>query len=446
MVVTPISDREFRLYSMAQPDAELLDSFVISFSGKQGRGECIAAILEHIERADFSVLVLRRQTDHRLVLATRYDSIQTKEMAYEILATSIPTDPTPLSIPSGVRKRKPLISDRPDASEPFRLLTSTVEHFPALMTVGEIYLALPNPDQNFVSDFQTSNFNSRLWELYLFACFREQGIQVSQDYISPDFFIEKSGKSAFVEAVTANSHEPILESQRPTGPPKDKDDRLLGSSAERFAKSLRSKLQRHYETLPHVEGKPFALAIADFHAPGSMVWSRESLISYLYGIVPETIADKNGQSVIAREINSLKGKDSIPAGLFGNSDFELLSGVVFSNAATIAKFNRMGFLAGWRPPKLKMTRMGILYDRTPGALQPITFELDVLSEEYEQLWPFGEEWSIELEVFHNPFARYPISFELIPGATHWFKEDGQIVCLSPWEWTVLSSVTMLFVE
>ena len=62
-----------------------------------------------------------------------------------------------------------------------------IHSHPALMAVGEVYLAMPNPDDNFVQDFQTSNFDSRLWELYLFACFREQGLSVVQDFPSPDF-------------------------------------------------------------------------------------------------------------------------------------------------------------------------------------------------------------------------------------------------------------------
>jgi hypothetical protein len=85
-----------------------------------------------------------------------------------------------------------------------------------------------------------------------------------------------------------------------------------------------------------------------------------------------------------------------------------LSGIIFSNAATLGKFNRMGFLAGWRPSGLAMIRTGILFDRTPGAVEPIDFSLDVLSEEYAAMWLRGEQWCQELEVFHNPMATHPI--------------------------------------
>ena len=121
-----------------------------------------------------------------------------------------------------------------------------------------------------------------------------------------------------------------------------------------------------------------------------------------------------------------------------------LSAIICSNAATLAKFNRMGFLAGWRPPGLAMRREGILFDRTPGALTGIRFDLDILSDDYLALWPsYGERWCVELEVYHNPLAAYPIAFELLPGATHWFEADGEIPCSTIWKHQVLSSITML---
>jgi len=103
----------------------------------------------------------------------------------------------------------------------------------------------------------------------------------------------------------------------------------------------------------------------------------------------------------------------------------------------------MGFLAGWRPPGLEMIRRGILFDRTPGALEPIDFELTVGSDEYQSLWPWGEAWCQELEVFHNPRAAHPIPFDLIPGATHWFERDGDVECSTIWANSVLSSITHL---
>lgn len=168
--------------------------------------------------------------------------------------------------------------------------------------------------------------------------------------------------------------------------------RFTRAPAERFAKTLRGKLQREYHGLSHVQGHPFAIAIADFHSSGSMVWSREALPTYLYGVRADVEDDGPKRRAVGTAISNLTGKNAIPARLFRDPGFAHLSAVLFSNAGTLAKFNRMGFLAGWRPPGLSMIRRGILFDRTPGALEPIDFELEVGSQEYDALWPWGEAW------------------------------------------------------
>jgi hypothetical protein len=90
-----------------------------------------------------------------------------------------------------------------------------------------------------------------------------------------------------------------------------------------------------------------------------------------------------------------------------------------------------------------MRREGLFFDNTPGALTAVPFDLDILSDEYAGLWPHGEAWCLELEVYHNPLARSPIAFDLLPGATHWVEQDGDLVCRTIWEHQVLSSVTHL---
>lgn len=157
---------------------------------------------------------------------------------------------------------------------------------------------MPDSDDNFVSDLETENFDSRLFELYLLAAFREQGVSVSQEHDSPDFFIERAGYQCSIEAVTANPKEKRAQGlTTPTFAPKSRQERAIGSPAVRFAKTLRSKLQREYEKLPHAQGKPFALALADFQAAGSMVWSRGALPSYLYGFYADISDGPDGNSV-----------------------------------------------------------------------------------------------------------------------------------------------------
>lgn len=444
-LITPIIQRQFELYALSLERGPNFDPANIFRAYQGGRGLTSGCILIDPEQGTFSSIALRRRIDHRWIKVGEGGPYSTPEAALDRLSIAMRVGDPPEPLPPGAKRRPLLLKPGSRGTSPeFDLLTTTISHLPALMAIGECYLALPNPDANFVPDFQTSNFASRLFELYLLACFREQGLSVRQDHVSPDFLIEKDGDTCWIEAVTANSEAP-----RAGGigdwvhAPEDRNERLTGGPAERFAKTLRGKLQRNYHELDHVKGQSFALALADFHASGSMVWSREALPTYLYGLRADIEGEGAERRAVGTPIANLTGKHGVPAGLFRDPDFAHLSAVIFSNAATLAKFNRMGFLAGWRPHGLTMIRRGILFDRTPGALEPIDFELSVASDEYQALWPWGEAWCQELEVFHNPLAARPISFNLIPGATHWFERDGDIECSTIWASSVLSSVTRL---
>jgi hypothetical protein len=137
--------------------------------------------------------------------------------------------------------------------------------------------------QNWVGDCQTANFHTRMWEAQLLASFREQGLLVAQEHLSPAFEIQnRLGGKATVEAVTANPSTPYDHvNAPPSAHPTERDEVFFGAAAVRFADTLRSKLQRSYHLLPHVADKPIIVTLADFHTPVSMVWSREALIGYL---------------------------------------------------------------------------------------------------------------------------------------------------------------------
>jgi hypothetical protein len=448
MLIVPIPEREFNLYALALPQGPNFERYDVVSGWKCDNSRGVGGVLFNHDSGDFGIRAFRRRTDHCFVTVANNYGFGSEDAALAGLAAAMRPGEPEESISPGSKKRRPLLpATAQNTSATFKHLTETITHYPALMVVGELYLALPNPDDNFVSDLQTDNFDSRLFELYLLAAFREQGATVYQDHDSPDFFIERAGHHCSIEAVTANPKGKRTQGlTTPTFAPKSRRERLIGPSSVRFAKTLRSKLQREYEKLPHVQGKPFALALADFQSPSSMVWSREALPGYLYGIVADILEGPDGRKAVGTSVSRLPGPDEIPTGLFRDPAMSHLSAVIFSNAATLGKFNRMGFLAGWCPPGLSMTRRGILFDRTPGALEPIDFNLDILSEEYRKMWPHGEQWCQELEVYHNPMATHPIDFDLLPGTTHWFEKRGEIVCSTIWKNTVLSSLTNLKLE
>ncbi len=330
-------------------------------------------------------------------------------------------------------------------SDVFTVLARS-SHVPAAWALQQLYLALPRPDRNWVSDCQTGNFHTRLWEAQLLAAFREQGLLVTQPYESPDFRIESHlGTEAWVEAVTANPSAPYNHVNAPHSiAPVAPEEIFFGPAALRFAKTLGNKLARGYDRLPHVTGKPFIIAIADFQAPASMIWSREGLIGYLYGEGAQ-VADMDGtQRAVAISATHLLGASAFPAGLFADDRYSELSAVIFSNACSIAKLNRVAVSGRGAPEGLRYTRIGNFFDRTPGALKGIPFCLDVTSDEYRGLWPQRyEPWSAELEMFHNPFARHPVPFELLPEATHWFEQEREKICRSAYATSILWSQTLI---
>jgi hypothetical protein len=326
--------------------------------------------------------------------------------------------------------RRPALYDlkRRTASDIFKSLQMQAHH-PAAWMLNQLYLALPKPDRNWAADCQTVNFHTRLWEAQLLASFREQGLLVTQPHEAPDFRIEnRLGGEGWVEAVTANPAVPYNHSNAPPStPPQVREELFFGSAALRFAKTLGNKIARRYDRLPHVVGRPFMIAIADFQAPASMIWSREGLIGYLYGLGADVAEIDGRRRAIKVSASHLLGNSGFRAGLFADDQQAELSAVIFSNACSTAKLNRVAISGGGAPKGLRCMRIGMFFDRTPGALEGIPFCLDVTGAEYRALWPHGyEPWSAELEVFHNPFARYPVPFELLPEATHWFDKDGEI--------------------
>lgn len=390
---------------------------------------------------------MRRREDNVWAVLRRDSDAFNEEEAMAIISQACNEPACPITLPPGVRRRPPLwdaMGNEP--SNIFKLLGQPCRERGAWM-LNQLYLAMPNPDPNWASDCQTDNFHTRLWEAQLLASFREQGLLVTQDYPSPDFHVANNkGGDAWVEAVTANPperYDHVCDEMAPF--PMDRRKRVLGPAAERYAKTLRNKLCKGYTNMPHVAGKPFVIAIADFHSPGSMMWSREALIAYLYGNYVREVEREGKIVAIAEAIDMLPGDPSIRAGLFFSKEGEELSAVIFSNAATLAKLSRVPLSFGGDTGDYRYVRIGEFADGTPGALRGIPFSMDVNSDEYRDLWsPYGyEPWTAELEVFHNPNARHPINPELFPEATHWLMSNGVLGCKTYFSVSILKSRTLI---
>lgn len=441
---------EFDIYALALPRGHGFGEAPPIAAWLTDDGRTCGIVTVRGDNDSFGYLVTRRRIDWVWVVtheAGGFHTLRDARLAVEHLMVE---GKALEALKSGVPAR-PALSDLQgrEPSEVFRLL-SLPSHVPAAWTLNQLYLALPKPDRNWVSDCQTGNFHTRIWEAQLLASFREQGLLVTQPHESPDFHIaNRCGGEAWVEAVTANPRVAYNHvNAKPGAVPAEKEEVFFGAAALRFAKTLGNKLDRAYDKLPHVAGKPFMIAIADFQAPSSMIWSREGLIGYLYGQGAQVAMVDGKAQAVAMPATHLLGPSAFPAGLFADDGHAELSAVIFSNACSISKLNRVPISGGGAPKGLRYMRIGNFFDRTPGALTGIPFCLDITSDEYKRLWPHGyEPWTAEMEVFHNPYARHPVPFELLPEATHWYEEEnGERICSTVHETSILSSQTLILEE
>lgn len=321
----------------------------------------------------------------------------------------------------------------------FKILLNESRFEAARNLIREIIYSYTDPDGNFIKDFQTTGFNARLWELYLYMYLYTAGFHLIRDYPAPDFHVSYYGEEMFIEATTVN---PSQNSQRPDAiPPKTHEEALAlcdDYMPIKFGSSLFSKLSKRYWENEHVKGKPLIIAVHDFHLDGSMTWSRTGLSDYLYGMKVRHGVDENGKfKPVYEKVKKHVWQDKeIPSGFFDLDGAEYISAVLFSNAATLPKFNRMGKLAGLGSQNIKMIRRGVLYNPDPNAFMPIPFSMDVDSPEYE------ESWSDSIVIYHNSKAINPIDPEVFRDISQFWYDDqkGLIGTLQPFD--VLTSITL----
>lgn len=326
----------------------------------------------------------------------------------------------------------------------FQMLCSRPHWVPARAIMSEMMRHYVDVDGNFVEQFQTTAFDSRIWELYLYAALLELGLFVNKEHEAPDFEVSDGRSKVFIEAVIVgpSPNDPPLEPPKNGMPARrtpEEVKKLLKTRAPiRFGSALYSKLNRKtkYWDLAHVKGHPLVFAVADFHEDQSMTWTSPALLEYLYGVTHEFIVDGAGQLIITPlkiETHEYQGK-VIPSGYFLQPGAENVSAVLFSSSGTISKFDRMGHLAGFGLSNQRMFRMGIKHRHDPNAVMPDPFFHEVKQGAVTETWAEG------LSMFHNPNAKHPIDPGMFPGIAHHWLVNGQVESWLP-EFHVYSSFT-----
>ena len=124
-------------------------------------------------------------------------------------------------------------------------------------------------DGKFVQEFQTS-FESGLWELYVYACLREWGLQIDMAHNAPDFVVVAPVPMC-VEATIAAPPSGGKPAYGPGAPEIPVDINEFNRSATlRICNSFDAKsdkYHRSYANLPHVSDKPYVIAIGAYDRP-----------------------------------------------------------------------------------------------------------------------------------------------------------------------------------
>jgi len=211
-------------------------------------------------------------TDEKYATAMMRDRIVTaledskiEELGYQADEPNTPVDLLHL----------PLDADRSKLHPFFKILLEDPSRAPSRAVFKEIGPWLAPSDPHFVHEFQFKQFDQRLWELYLWATFRELGFDIIQPE-APDFLCRAPGIEFTVEATTvAPSTDGALAAHPEPKTLEEMREFLAHYMPMKFGSSLTSKLNKKnkagesYWERGETANKPFILAVADFHIPGS---------------------------------------------------------------------------------------------------------------------------------------------------------------------------------
>lgn len=416
-----------------------------------GNGRIVATIIRDRSDNDYGGIILAKDINERFRWIDDSGFFDTPANAVEKLGQKIES-----ILPNLDEHRKqgdekgrpvnffsPYLKDKQFLAPSFVSLADEEGYSPARSIIEPMMRWYKDADGNFIEQFQTTGFDARIWELYLFAAFTEAGFSIDRDFAVPDYTCRGLMGEFCAEATTVNPSRD-KEGKIILPPPMDTQEQFLDVMHNylpiKYAGPLTTKLAKRYWEKDNAAGKPLIIAIQDFHAPMSMTWSQSALPIYLYGTVHTAHPDSDETiKMAAKDIKQHRwGEKVIESGFFKFDGAENISAVIFNSSATISKFNRMGLLTGFGSKRVRLTRQGVSVnpDLKSG---PIPFHLDVNAPEYEETWIEG------MNVFHNPWAKYPLHPGMLPGAAHHrLRVDGQIESIVP-DRQVLSSTTSIFV-
>ncbi len=321
---------------------------------------------------------------------------------------------------------KKIISED-NLNKKFKLLTESSFFDPAKSIIENICILMNDQDGNFIKDFQSTGFDARLWEIYLYIFLLENKFQFIEDKNRPDFHVKKKEYDFFIEASLSAekidekySEEFIKESVEKMDLVAQKD--IMDYYSIRLGSVLFSKLNKKYWELDWVKDKPLVFAITPSHNYMAKFLPDAKLMEYLYGKKIITKRTEKGLEHVKTEIVKEHKNDEkiIPSHFFSHPNTENVSAIIFSNNCDLHKFNRMGFEHKLSDKELIIIRSGSKYDdsKPNEPAQDFTYQV----EKGKSI----EDWNESLTIYHNPNAKFPLDRNIFTNVRQiWVNDDGE---------------------
>ena len=292
-----------------------------------------------------------------------------------------------------------------------------------------------NRDGNhkFVKEFQTT-FNSSFWELYCYNVLKEIGVEFNFSYEHPDFVVDYGGETINIECTIASNakvdpdesdvYARFNENKSLNDIVYDQTIRLSNAFASKYKKYKEKYCKKEW-----VKNKPFIIAMEPFDQPHFMLTGSESIRLLLYG------REIEHNSSLDFKIEKIQKsiETTLDMGVFLNPQYSDISGVLFSNTATIGKVDAMGEDPGLTFGQI---RYNLNYDRPQISVDSRLIQrkndrrCKLIRENFKQFEneykkhtirrPYIQ-WGVNykenifdgLMLFLNPYAKYPLPEILI---------------------------------
>jgi hypothetical protein len=294
----------------------------------------------------------------------------------------------------------PVVSE--EAQHPnFRMITKYANTFNQGV-LNEWALGFKDRDGKFVKEFQTT-FDSSFWELYLFAVMKHFHLEVDFSFNAPDFVIENRGSMNVEATVASHAQGSTPESVQSGAPIPDDLNEFNRQTIIRMSNSFDAKRRKYHESyagLPHVQNRPFVLAVCAFDRPFAMLTCQRAIEAVLFGYyVDEEKFLNEGGTLEGKRIESVTkdNKSPVPVGIFASEDFTWLSAVIFSSTASWGKVRALS-----SDPNPNIIFQAV--QRNVSDVHPLVTK--ARKSDYHESLLDG------LRVYHNPNARYELAKDI----------------------------------